>query len=287
MGENVRVANVRIAIGLAYDGSGFDGWQTQSSGRGVQDHVRSALAIIAGNVVHVVGAGRTDTGVHATGQVAHFDTEASRPLHAWVRGTNSHLPPGVAVRWSVVVPPEFHARYSARARTYCYVLYANPIRPVLHRTQVGWFHLPLDIEAMRRSIHALIGHHDFSSFRAAECQAKTPMRTIHAITIEARGAFILFTLRADAFLHHMVRNIIGALVYVGKGAHRPEWIGELLAMQDRRHAPPTFPAAGLYLTDIEYDPIFGLPASSNESPWFDPLPTDNENTHQDLRHHDA
>jgi len=260
---------VRIALGLVYDGSQFEGWQSQSSGRGVQDCLERALRAIADHPVRVAAAGRTDAGVHATGQVAHFDTEVVRPANAWVRGTNSQLPPSVAVQWAVNTNADFHARFSARSRTYRYVLYASPIRPVLHHAQVGWYHLPLDVEAMRAGARALIGRHDFSSFRASECQAKTSVRTLHAITIETRGAIILFTLHADAFLHHMVRNIVGALVYVGKGAHRPEWLAELLAKQDRRDAPPTFSATGLYLADVEYDPVFGIPAASGESPWFD------------------
>ena len=260
---------VRIAIGLVYDGSQFDGWQTQPSGRGVQDQLEQALATIAAHPVRVIAAGRTDTGVHATGQVAHFDTDALRPTQAWVRGVNSHLPPSMAVQWAVATANDFHARFSARARTYRYVLYASPIRPVLHHAQVGWCHAPLDIDAMRSGAQALIGRHDFSSFRAADCQAKTAVRTLHALTIETRGAMILFTLRADAFLYHMVRNIIGALVYVGKGAHPPAWLGTLLAQRDRRAAPPTFAAAGLYLAEVEYDPVFGIPAPTSESPWFE------------------
>ncbi len=260
---------VRIALGLVYDGSQFEGWQSQPSGRGAQDSLERALCAIADHPVRVTAAGRTDAGVHATGQVAHFDTDVARPANAWVRGTNSHLPPSMAVQWAVTANADFHARFSARSRTYRYVLYPSAIRPVLHHLHLGWFHLPLDVEAMRASATALIGRHDFSSFRAAECQANTPVRTMHALTIEARGAVILFTLRADAFLHHMVRNIIGALVYVGKGAHPPEWLAMLLAKRDRREAPPTFSATGLYLADVEYDPVFGIPAPSSESPWFD------------------
>jgi tRNA pseudouridine38-40 synthase len=277
---------VRIAIGLVYDGTSFEGWQTQLSRRGIQDHVEQALSQVADQPIKVVGAGRTDTGVHATGQVAHFDTTADRPLTAWVRGANSQLPPGIAVRWAVPVTADFHARFSARARTYRYVLYVSPVRPALHPTQVGWFHLPLDVAAMQAGAAMLIGPHDFSSFRAAECQAKTPVRAIQALTVEARSPYVHITVRADAFLHHMVRNIVGALVYVGKGAHSPAWLAALLALRDRRHAPPTFSAAGLYLTDIEYDAVFELPPSSNESPWFERPLTIHANAHQDLRHHD-
>jgi tRNA pseudouridine38-40 synthase len=277
---------VRIAIGLAYEGSAFEGWQTQPSKRGIQDYVEQALSQVADQPIKVVGAGRTDSGVHATGQVAHFDTAADRPLTAWVRGVNSQLPPTIAVHWAKPVAADFHARFSARARTYRYVLYVSPVRPALHSTQVGWFHLPLDVAAMQAGAAFLVGRHDFSSFRAAECQAKTPVRAIEALTVLERGPFVQITVRADAFLHHMVRNIVGALVYVGKGAHSPAWLAELLAMRDRRHAPPTFSATGLYFTDIEYDAVFELPPSSNESPWFDGLLTTHANAHQDLRHHD-
>lgn len=277
---------MRIAIGLVYDGSLFEGWQTQSSGRGIQDHVEQTLSVVADQPIKVVGAGRTDTGVHATGQVAHFDTTVDRPLTAWVRGANSHLPPTIAVRWAVPVTDDFHARFAARSRTYRYILYVSPVRPALHPNQVGWFHLPLDVGAMQSAAAYLIGQHDFSSFRAAECQAKTPVRAIASLMLAERSPYVHITVRADAFLHHMVRNIVGALVYIGKGAHPPAWMGELLARRDRRHAPPTFSAAGLYLTDIEYDAVFKLPPSSNESPWFDRPITTHANAHQDLRHHD-
>ncbi|MSQ18664.1 MAG: tRNA pseudouridine(38-40) synthase TruA [Betaproteobacteria bacterium] len=277
---------MRIAIGLAYDGSHFEGWQTQPSKRGIQDHLEQALAQVADQPIKVTGAGRTDTGVHATGQVAHFDTAVERPLTAWVRGANSLLPPSIAIRWAVLVTDDFHARFGARSRTYRYLLYASPVRPALQPTQVGWFHLPLDVAAMQVAAAHLVGRHDFSSFRAAECQAKTPVRAIESLTIVERGPYVHIAVRADAFLHHMVRNIVGALVYVGKGAHPPAWLAQLLAMRDRRHAPPTFSAAGLYLTDIEYDAVFELPAPSNEAPWFDGHQQIHANAHQNMRHHD-
>jgi tRNA pseudouridine38-40 synthase len=259
---------MRIALGIAYDGSGFAGWQSQASGDTVQDHLERALAGIAGAPIRVTAAGRTDAGVHATGQVAHCDTPADRPESAWVRGTNSALPAGIAVQWAQPVDSAFHARFAATARTYHYVLYVHPVRPALFGAQVGWFHLPLDLVAMQRAAVALVGQHDFSSFRAAECQAKSPVRTLHELTLAQRGAYIVFKFRADAFLHRMVRNIVGALVYVGKGHDTPESIAALLAARDRRLAAPTFSPAGLYLTKVEYDPAWSLPETSPALPWI-------------------
>lgn len=207
----------------------------------------------------VAAAGRTDRGVHARGQVAHFDTEAARPQSAWVRGVNAFLPVSVAVLWSVEVPFDFHARYSALARTYRYELLNRPVRPALGAARLGWFHAPLDVPAMREAAQALVGEHDFSAFRAAECQAKTPVRTVHSISIERSGARIDFVVRANAFLHHMVRNIVGSLVYVGCGRQPASWIGELLASRDRNRAAPTFGAEGLYLEKVEYDAAWQLP----------------------------
>jgi tRNA pseudouridine38-40 synthase len=209
--------------------------------------------------VSLTAAGRTDRGVHARGQVAHFDTEAARPQSAWVRGVNAFLPDSIAVLWSAEVPAEFHARYSAVARTYRYELLNRPVRPGLGAQRIGWFHAPLDLEAMRTAAQALVGEHDFSAFRAAECQAKTPVRTVHSISVERAGARVDFVIRANAFLHHMVRNIVGSLVYVGSGRQPASWIAELLASRDRNRAAPTFGAEGLYLEKVDYDAAWGLP----------------------------
>jgi tRNA pseudouridine38-40 synthase len=225
----------------------------------VQDALERALAAIAGAPTAVTAAGRTDRGVHARLQVAHFDTPAARPQTAWVRGVNSHLPESVAVLWARAVSADFHARYSAVSRTYRYELLNRPVRPALAAGHAGWYHAPLDVGAMRDAARALLGEHDFSAFRAAECQAKTPVRTVHAIDIEAGGERIDFIIRANAFLHHMVRNIVGTLVYVGSGKHAPSWVAELLASRDRTKAAPTFAAEGLYLEHIEYDAKWGLP----------------------------
>jgi tRNA pseudouridine38-40 synthase len=225
----------------------------------VQDALEPALSSIAGSPVKLTGAGRTDRGVHARLQVAHFDTEAKRPPSAWVRGVNALLPDSVAVLWSQEVPDDFHARYSAHARTYRYELLNRPVRPGLAAPYVGWFHLPLDVERMRAAAALFIGEHDFSAFRSSECQAKSPVRTIHQLEISRRGETIDFVVRANAFLHHMVRNMVGTLVYVGKGKHPPQWVQELLRSKDRSKSAPTFGPQGLYLERIEYEAKWGLP----------------------------
>jgi tRNA pseudouridine38-40 synthase len=207
-----------------------------------------------------VAAGRTDTGVHARLQVVHFDTGARRPASAWVRGVNALLPGAVAVLWSHEVPDEFHARFSARSRTYRYELLNRPVRAGLAAGRVGWFHLPLDVQKMRAAAALLVGEHDFSAFRSSECQARTPVRTIHALEIEKEAETIHFVIRANAFLHHMVRNLVGTLVYVGKGKRAPEWAQQVLESRDRSKAAPTFGPEGLYLERIEYEARWGLPA---------------------------
>jgi tRNA pseudouridine38-40 synthase len=249
----------RVALGIEYDGSRFLGWQTQAGGGGVQDALEPALSAIAGGAVSTTAAGRTDRGVHARGQVVHFDTEARRPQSAWVRGVNALLPASVAVLWACEVEGEFHARYSATSRTYRYELLNRAVRPALASSHLGWFHLPLDVSRMREGAAHLVGEHDFSAFRSSECQARTPVRTLHEIQIEAAGQRIDFLLRADAFLHHMVRNIVGTLIYVGKGKHPPRWVGEVLQSRDRSKAAPTFPPQGLYLEKIQYDDRWALP----------------------------
>ncbi|OIQ96736.1 tRNA pseudouridine synthase A [mine drainage metagenome] len=251
----------RIALGLEYDGASFQGWQSQPNGNTVQDVLERALGAVAGEAIRVVCAGRTDAGVHALAQVVHFDTLADRPISAWVRGTNAHLPDTVAVCWAVPVDAEFHARFAARSRRYRYLLYNHPVRPAVNHGKVGWFHLGLDVERMNHACAQLIGEHDFSAFRAAECQAKSPVKTLHRAEVERRGDLLVFEFHADAFLHHMVRNLVGALVAVGKGRQSPEWIAELLAGRDRRRAAPTFSPAGLYLAGVEYESRWCLPGA--------------------------
>jgi tRNA pseudouridine38-40 synthase len=250
---------LRIVLGVEYDGSAFCGWQSQPQACGVQDALDSALTGVASEPVVTSCAGRTDAGVHALAQVAHFDTAAQRPLSAWTRGTNALLPEGVAVIWAKQVPQDFHARFSATGRRYVYWLLSRPQRPGLMHKRVGWFHQALDIDAMRRASRCLIGEHDFSAFRAAECQAKTPVKVLNELQITRRGEMIRFEFSADAFLQHMVRNIVGSLIYIGGGRQPPAWLDELLQSRDRTRAAPTFSPAGLYLAGVEYDPVWGLP----------------------------
>ena len=225
----------------------------------MQDALETALAGIAGERVSTTAAGRTDRGVHARVQVAHFDSAVARPATAWVRGVNALLPDSVAVLWSREVPGEFHARYSALARTYRYELLNRPVRPALCAPYCGWFHQPLDIEKMREAAALLVGEHDFSAFRSSECQAKSPVRTIQKLEISRESECIGFEVRANAFLHHMVRNLVGTLVYVGKGSLLPAQVKEILESRDRAKAPPTFGPEGLYLERIEYEGRWGLP----------------------------
>jgi len=225
----------------------------------VQDTLEPALGEIAGTPISTTCAGRTDRGVHARGQVVHFDTETARPESAWVRGVNAHLPDTVAVLWAHEVGSEFHARYSARSRTYAYRLLNRAVRPALDAPYIGWFHLPLDVAAMRAAATLFVGEHDFSAFRSSECQAKSPVRTVHSLEIEQRDEVIQFVIRANAFLHHMVRNIIGTLVYVGKGKHPAGWVKELLSSKERSRAAPTFGPEGLYLEQVEYEAKWHLP----------------------------
>ena len=251
----------RIALGIEYDGSRFLGWQTQSGGGTVQDALEAALSGIANEAVAVTCAGRTDRGVHARAQVVHFDTGADRPDSAWVRGVNALLPDAVAVLWSRRVAPDFHARYCALSRTYRYVLLNRQVRLALAARYAGWHHAPLEVAAMREAAAQLLGEHDFSAFRSAECQAKNPVRTLHAIDIERAGERIDFTLRANAWLQHMVRNIVGTLAYVGIGKHPPRWAKTVLESRDRSLAAPTFGPEGLYLEAVEYDLRWNIPTT--------------------------
>lgn len=250
---------MRIALGLEYLGTAFRGWQSQAGGGTVQDALQGALARIVGAPVGVLCAGRTDAGVHATQQVVHFDSPVERPLSAWVRGVNTHLPDGVAVRWAQPVGDEFHARFSARGRRYRYLLLNRPQRPGLWQGRLGWFHGELDLAAMQAACGRLPGEHDFSAFRAAECQAKSPVKTMTLARVRQSGALFVFDFEASAFLHHMVRNLVGTLVYIGKGAHPPGWVDELLQMKDRKLAAPTFSPDGLYFRGPVYEAHWGLP----------------------------
>lgn len=256
----------RLVLGVQYDGQNWQGWQTQPHGKTVQDVLESALCKFAKERIDTHCAGRTDAGVHAIEQVVHFDTDLSREAYSWVNGVNAFLPPSVAVQWAVEIPLEnpqgldnFHARFSAFARTYHYVLINRPIRPPLWSGRAGWFFRPLDVARMQLAANYLLGENDFTVFRASGCQAKTPVKTMYEIQIRKQGELIVFSLRANAFLHHMVRNIVGSLIFVGSGRREPEWMAELLESRDRSLAAPTFMPDGLYLAKIDYDPRWGLP----------------------------
>lgn len=252
---------MRIALGLEYDGSAFLGWQTQAEGATVQGVLEEAITNMAGHPVRVHAAGRTDTGVHALMQVAHFDTETMRPESAWVRGVNAHLPDSVRVIWANQVREDFHARFSAMRRRYQYWLINTPVAPAIQRLQAGWYHLPLDFQKMQQAIQYLLGEHDFSAFRASECQAKSPIKIMEIATVMQHGEAFIFEFMADAFLHHQVRNMVGALIYVGNGKQPPEFIRNLLLQKDRKLAPPTFSPYGLYLAGVRYDIQWGLPST--------------------------
>jgi tRNA pseudouridine38-40 synthase len=259
---------MRTAIGISYDGAGLNGWQSQPSRNTVQDRLEQALSEIAAAPLRLTGAGRTDAGVHSLGQVAHFDSDAQRPDQAWVRGANALLPDAIAVQWATQVPDDFNARFSAQARRYVYLLYAHPVRPALLASKAGWFHASLELEPMREAAASLVGRHDFSAFRAAECQAKTPVRTLSELSIARHGSYFVFSLRADAFLHHMVRNIIGALVYVGSARQPPQWLAQVLDSRDRSKGAPTFAAQGLYLSCVEYESRWRLPSFPRIMPFL-------------------
>lgn len=253
---------MRIALGIEYNGTPFSGWQVQPDLPTVQGTLEEALRRFAGEGVPIatICAGRTDTGVHATGQVVHIDVPMRRPEHAWIRGTNAFLPPEVAVRWAREVDEEFSARFSASERVYEYWIANDPVRVPTLAGRTGWCFRPCDEKKMAEAAQALLGTHDFTSFRASECQAKSPVRTLKEITVRRAGRLIGIRLRADGFLHHMVRNIVGTLVYIGIGREEVAWCREVLEAKNRSAAAPTFDASGLYLTGVTY-PGYDLPAS--------------------------
>jgi tRNA pseudouridine38-40 synthase len=250
---------MRVALSIEYDGALYCGWQSQVNACGVQDFLETAIKNIARHTVRIHAAGRTDTGVHALSQIVHFDTEAVRPDSAWVRGVNAFLPSSIRVLWARAVSDEFHARFSAQQRRYQYLLLNAPVAPAILASKAGWYHLPLDITTMQTAIAYLRGEHDFSAFRASECQAKSAIKNLQIATVKQCGGQFVFEFAANAFLQHQVRNMVGALIYVGNGKHAPTLIQELLVQKDRALAPPTFSASGLYLAGVQYDEKFGLP----------------------------
>lgn len=243
----------RVALTLEYDGSRFHGWQYQKSGiPSVAGDLARAVGHVADHPVELVCAGRTDAGVHASYQVVHFDTPVNRSLRAWVLGINSALPDDIAVHWAGNVPPDFHARFSARTRRYRYLIFNHSVRPALYRNQVSWSFRPLDEARMAEAASCLLGEHDFSSFRAAGCQSNSPNRCVSDIRIWRQGSFVVIDISANAFLHHMVRNIAGSLIAVGTGKESVAWLKEVLESRDRTRAAVTAPAGGLYLVDVQY-----------------------------------
>jgi tRNA pseudouridine38-40 synthase len=258
----------RLALGIAYRGERYHGWQSQPDGRTVQDTLERALSQFAAAPVSTLCAGRTDSGVHALNQVVHLDAPVQREPFSWVRGTNRYLPSDIAVQWCQAVPAGFHARNSARGRRYRYLLLEAPVRPAIEQAGCGWSFRPLDGDAMREAARHLIGEHDFSSFRSSECQSPTPVKTLRAIGIERRGAYWRFDFDGNAFLHHMVRNIMGCLVAVGSGSRPPGWMAEVLAARDRDAAAPTFAPDGLYFAGPYYDAGLGLPEHTPAMDWL-------------------
>lgn len=265
---------MRIACGVEYDGSQYHGWQRQRNANSVQQEVEQALSKVANHPVQVFCAGRTDTGVHATGQVIHFDTTAARLMHQWLLGSNTNLPKNIALTWVQEVSSEFHARFKATERAYRYIVHNRYARSALTRDYVSWWLKPVELEPMQQAALALIGEHDFSSFRAAECQAKTPVRVLKELDIQCQGSLIYFDIRADGFLHHMVRNLAGVLLTIGSGERPASWAAEVLQARDRRQGGVTAPPNGLYLTDVVYPGEFSIPrkgykpvyGSSSEKP---------------------
>jgi tRNA pseudouridine38-40 synthase len=243
---------MRIALQLEYDGTPFHGWQSQPGGCTVQDALERALGQIAGGGIRTVCAGRTDAGVHALMQVVHFDAPHSRPLNAWIRGVNAHLPASIVVVGAAEVADTFHARFDAQARTYRYLLATGPVRPALAAGRVGWHHQVLGLAPMREALAALLGVHDFSAFRSSECQARSPVRHLMHADIRQQGSLFVFEFTANGFLHHMVRNLVGCLLRIGSGRESPDWLGQLLEARDRTRAAATFAPEGLYLWSVDY-----------------------------------
>ncbi|MDD5030086.1 MAG: tRNA pseudouridine(38-40) synthase TruA [Rhodoferax sp.] len=250
---------MRVALGVSYNGRRYHGWQSQPSGQTVQDTLEQALSQFSNQRVGTLCAGRTDSGVHALMQVVHFDSPANRTEQAWVRGPNALLPRDVAVQWARIVPSAFHCRASALTRRYVYVLLQSPVRPSLDDGRVGWVFTPLDQAGMQQAAQYLLGQHDFTSFRASACQALSPIKQLVRIDISRRGAYWRFEFEANAFLHHMIRNIMGCLLMVGDGRHPPDWVAQVLAARDRDAAAPTFSPHGLYFVGPRYGAQWGLP----------------------------
>jgi tRNA pseudouridine38-40 synthase len=259
---------MRIALGIEYDGTHFSGWQAQINLLTVQGEVERALSIIANEKIKIFCAGRTDAGVHATGQTIHFDTEVFREDRAWIMGCNANLPSSIAIKWIKKVDDTFHARFSALSRRYRYIIYNSSIRSALFSKKATWHHRELDAELMHDAAQCLVGKQDFSSFRSSDCEAKSPVRDIHYLTVHRQEQFVILEIQANAFLHHMVRNISGSLMDVGAGHETPAWLKNVLTARDRKQAGITAPAAGLYLCNADYPERFFLPNKLENKVFF-------------------
>lgn len=258
----------RVALGVSYRGQAYHGWQSQSSLKTVQDALEAGLKQFAACDLRTVCAGRTDSGVHGLNQVVHFDTDVLREPMSWVRGTNRYLPPDIAVQWCLFPSEQFHSRFSAQGRRYAFLLLESAVRPAIEAGVCGWVFRPLDLEAMRAAAAMLLGEHDFSAFRSSQCQALSPVKTMRSIEISRRGAYWRFDFDASAFLHHMVRNLMGCLIAVGNGSRGLDWLATVLAARDRKLAAPTFPPDGLYFVGPYYDAIHQIPEHTAAMDWL-------------------
>jgi tRNA pseudouridine38-40 synthase len=259
---------MRIALGIEYCGRAYLGWERQKEGLAVQEVLENALARVATVPVRTYCAGRTDTGVHAYGQVVHFDCPLARPMQAWLRGTNTYLPDDVRVRWAQLVPDTFHARFRAFRRYYRYVVFNDPVAPAIAKGLVTWEYRELQLAAMQRAAQALVGTHDFDAYRASRCQAPSPVRTIYDLTLSQSRQLIYIDVHANGFLHHMVRNIVGVLLDIGAGQRPPQWAAEVLAGRDRRCGGVTAKPDGLYFVNVSYPEDFNIPVTLPTSPAF-------------------
>jgi tRNA pseudouridine38-40 synthase len=255
----------RFAAGIEYDGTAYAGWQAQRGAPSIQELTEQAFSRVADQTVSLVCAGRTDAGVHAREQVAHFDSDAVRPLRGWVLGANTNLPRDISIAWITPVPAHFHARYSAEARTYRYFIYNRSVRSALMEKRAAHIHRPLDHERMRAAAGVFIGEHDFSAFRSSECQAKSTVRRLTRLAVERDGDWVAVEVTANAFLHHMVRNLVGVLVEIGRGEQAVAWAQEVLESRDRTQGGVTAPAEGLYMWSVDYPAAFGLPGTGGSA----------------------
>jgi tRNA pseudouridine38-40 synthase len=258
----------KLAALVEYDGTGFSGWQSQPHSASIQEAVEAALSFVAGQPVAAICAGRTDAGVHAVSQVIHFDTDAVRTSRAWVLGTNTKLPPTIGLHWADEVAPDFHARHKAERRSYRYYILNRSARSPLQRDRSAWIHRPLDASALHEAAQVLLGEHDFSAFRSVECQSKTAVRKIDHLRVQRSGDYVWLEIRATAFLHHMVRNIVGTLIQLMDETDRPQAMADILHSRDRRKAGPTAPPGGLYFWQADYPVRYGIPARLADLPFI-------------------